>query len=116
MMFRTKSARRASSKPAKERPPVRVRYDPPTLEEAVFAAQGLTEDPVEQAEIAAGLMAVGLEEVRPLVMKAAARRAAGSRVIVSTRPGSQRTVLVERARVMRRPSAGAALRAGRTLN
>jgi hypothetical protein len=80
-----------------------VRYDPPTLEEAVFAAQGLTEDLAEQAEIAAGLMDVTIDDVKPLIRKAAARKAAGARVIVSSRPGAQRTVLVERARVIRRP-------------
>jgi hypothetical protein len=82
---------------------VRVRYDPPTLDEAVFAAQGLSENLVEQAEIAAALMDVTVEEVRPLIQKAAARKANGSRLIVSSRPGSQRTVVVERARVIRRP-------------
>ena len=33
--------------------PRRVRNDPPTLEEAIFAARGLTEDVQEQVEIAA---------------------------------------------------------------
>ena len=105
MMFQTKSARKAPSKSAKARLPVRVRYDPPTLEEAVFAAQGLTEDLAEQAEIAAGLMDATIEDVRPLVAKASARKAAGARLIISSRPGSQRTVVVERARVFRRPGA-----------
>jgi hypothetical protein len=110
MMFRTKSARKAPSKSAKERPPVRVRYDPPTLEEAVFAAQGLTDNLAEQAEIAAALMDVSLEEARPLVMRAATRKAAGARVIVSSRPGAQRTVLVERTRQIRRPTGPISLR------
>jgi hypothetical protein len=51
-------------------PPVRVRRDPPTLEEAVFAAQGLSDDLRGQVEIAAGLMGVPEEEVRPLVAAA----------------------------------------------
>ena len=34
----------------------RVRQDPPTLQEAIFAASGLTSDPGEQAETAAPLM------------------------------------------------------------
>ena len=36
--------------------PRRVRRDPPTLEEAIFAAAGITDDQSEQAEIAASLM------------------------------------------------------------
>ena len=111
-----KSARKTATKPAKNRPPVRVRYDPPTLEEAVFAAQGLSDDLAEQTEIAAGLMDVTHEDVRPFILKAAAQKAAGTRLIVSSRPGSQRTVVVERARTFRRPGAVAPLRPfGRTL-
>ena len=34
----------------------RVRRDPPTLEEAIFAAVGITDDQQQQAEIAAALM------------------------------------------------------------
>jgi hypothetical protein len=44
--------------------PRRVRHDPPTLEEAIFAARGLTDDVDEQIAIAAGLMEVPPEEVR----------------------------------------------------
>ena len=33
----------------------RVRRDPPTLEEAIFAAVGITDDQQQQAEIAAAL-------------------------------------------------------------
>jgi hypothetical protein len=51
-------------------PPVRVRRDPPTLEEAVFAAQGLSDDLEQQAEIAAGLMGVTADEARPFVAAA----------------------------------------------
>ena len=65
----------------KQRPPVRVRHDPPTLSEAVFAAQGLTDDPDHQADIAAELMGVDLEEARVAVSEAleAARREAEER-------------------------------------
>ena len=38
--------------------PRRVRRDPPTLEEAIFAAAGITEDLDAQAEIAAALMSI----------------------------------------------------------
>jgi hypothetical protein len=59
-----RSIRPQSRKP---RPPVRVRHDPPTLPEAVFAAQGLSDDPEHQAAIAAELMGVGLDEARAAV-------------------------------------------------
>jgi hypothetical protein len=35
---------------------LKPRYEPPTLEEALFAAEGLTDDRDEQVAIAAGLM------------------------------------------------------------
>ena len=50
--------------------PVRVRHDPPTLEEAVVAAQGLSDDIEQQVEIASGLMGVPQEEVRPVIASA----------------------------------------------
>lgn len=55
----------------KPRPPVRVRHDPPTLTEAVFAAQGLTDDIDHQAAIAAELMGVDIDEARHAVVAAA---------------------------------------------
>ena len=39
----------------------RVRHDPPTLEEAIAAAQGLSDELDEQIEIAAGLMALPVD-------------------------------------------------------
>ena len=50
--------------------PVRVRHDPPTLEEAVVAAQGLSDDIEQQVEIASGLMGIPQEEVRPVIASA----------------------------------------------
>ena len=41
--------------------PRRVRRDPPTLDEAIFAAIGITDDLEAQAEIAASLMGMPLE-------------------------------------------------------
>ena len=41
----------------------RVRRDPPTLEEAIFAAIGITDDQEAQAEIAASLMGLPIESV-----------------------------------------------------
>jgi hypothetical protein len=75
----------------KPRPPVRVRHEPPTLEEAVFAAQGITSDLRQQTEIAAGFMNLPVDEVRAHVLRAA------SQVIVpSGRLGVERPVVVER--------------------
>src|SRR5256885_14946164 len=49
----------------------RVRRDPPTLEEAIFAAVGITDDQEAQAEIAAALMGLPIEQVQAEVKKAA---------------------------------------------
>ena len=49
----------------------RVRRDPPTLEEAIFAASGITDDLDSQAEIAASLMGMPLEAVQAEVKKVA---------------------------------------------
>ena len=81
----------------KPRPPVRVRHDPPTLPEAVFAAQGLTDDPDHQAAIAAELMGVDLEQARSAVAEAvevqrreAEERRAAERARVRTIPAPSR--------------------------
>ena len=47
----------------------RVKQALPTLEEAIFAAKGITDDLKSQVEIAAELMGMSPEEVRPQVMK-----------------------------------------------
>ncbi len=81
--------------------PRRVRHDPPTLKEAIFAAKGLTDSLQAQAEIAASLMGLPVESVRPEVLKAAHDRTASTRVIAGDR-GARRAVVVER-RTTRRP-------------
>ena len=50
----------------------RVRRDPPTLEEAIFAAIGITDDLEAHAEIAASLMGMPLDAVPVEVKKIAA--------------------------------------------
>jgi hypothetical protein len=86
--------------------PRRVRHDPPTLAEAVAAAQGLTDDVQAQVEIAASLMELPADEVRAQVMKAAApRRTTVSTVAFAGRPGAPRAVVVKR-KVSRRPASG----------
>lgn len=92
--------------------PRRVRYDPPTLKEAIIAARGLTDEPRQQAEIAAALMDVPLEEVRAELLKSAPPRNSTQIVTSSGREGAARTVIVER-KPSRRPAAGAGtIRAG----
>jgi hypothetical protein len=80
----------------------RVRHDPPTLDEAIFAAIGITEDPEEQAEIAAALMGLPLETVQAEVKKLGrtSARVASTRVIAGEQ-GAQRSIVVER-RVVRK--------------
>jgi hypothetical protein len=51
--------------------PRRVRRDPPTLEEAIFAAIGITDDQSAQAEIAASLMGLPVDAVTAEVKKVA---------------------------------------------
>jgi hypothetical protein len=74
----------------------RVRHDPPTLDEAVAAAQGLSDELNEQIEIAAGLMDLPVELVRAEVLKSASPRHAARVVTATGREGAGRTVIVER--------------------
>jgi len=98
-----------SPKVKKDLPPVRVKYLPPTLEEAIFAAQGLTDDIEAQAQIASDLMNVPAAEVlvtlREQAAQAAKRASSGrlslkspqvNQVFVSHRSGMERAVVVER--------------------
>ena len=82
--------------------PRRVRRDPPTLDEAIFAAVGITDDHEQQAEIAAALMGMPLDVVQAEVKKQARTnsRITATRVIAGEQ-GAQRSVVVER-RVVRR--------------
>ena len=79
----------------------RVRRDPPTLDEAIFAAIGITDDQNEQAEIAAALMGVPVETVTPEVKKAGRTMARSSTRVITEEQGAQRSVVVER-RVVRK--------------
>jgi hypothetical protein len=80
----------------------RVRHDPPTLDEAIFAAVGITDDQEQQAEIAAALMGMPVEIVQAEVKKQARTnsRITATRVIAGEQ-GAQRSIVVER-RVVRR--------------
>lgn len=82
----------------------RVKHEPPTLEEALEAARGLSDDRQEQIELAASLMQVPVDEV-----KAKARTMAPPRLSVGVRvaPRTGRQVVVERKaprRLAREPS------------
>jgi hypothetical protein len=80
----------------------RVRRDPPTLDEAIFAAVGITDDPQAQAEIAASLMGLPIETVLAEVKKAARPVLGRSTTrVIAGEQGAQRSVVVER-RVIRK--------------
>jgi hypothetical protein len=76
--------------------PRRVRQDPPTLEEAIFAARGLTDDVEAQVEIAASLMEAEPEEVRAALKKTPAPRKGAATLAFTNRSGAERAVVVER--------------------
>jgi hypothetical protein len=79
----------------------RVRRDPPTVEEAVQAAQGLTDELKEQIEIVASLMEVTTDEARGAILRMGQRKDV-NRLTIAGRVGSSRSVLVEH-RTLRRP-------------
>ena len=69
----------------------RVRKDPPTIEEALIAAEALTDDLAQRVEIAASLMGVSIEEVKALAAKQAALSRGRSTLVT----GRNRAVVVE---------------------
>jgi hypothetical protein len=72
----------------------RVRRDPPTVEEAVAAAQGLTDELSEQIEIVASLMEMAADEARSAVLRLGQRKDVNRLTIVG-RAGAPRAVVVE---------------------
>jgi hypothetical protein len=73
----------------------RVRVELPTLEEAIFAAQGMTDDPQQQAEFAADLTGKPAADVLAVILKEA-RKAARTGRVMAIPAGNQRAVVVER--------------------
>jgi hypothetical protein len=73
----------------------RVRVDLPTLEDAIFAAEGLTPDTQEQIRIAAELMQLPLEQARSEAERILKDRSARRPETVRTRQSHGR-VIVER--------------------
>ncbi len=88
----------------------RVRFDPPTLKEAIFAARGLTGELQQQAEIAASLMELPVEDVRAELLKTAPPRSS-AQIMTNGREGIARTVIVER-KPSRRPAVTGAVPSG----
>jgi hypothetical protein len=79
----------------------RVRRDPPTVEEAVLAAQGLTDAVAEQTEIVASLMQIPAEEARSAVLRMGQRREVG-RITITSRTARAGEAVVPRAVVVER--------------
>ena len=82
----------------------RVRQNPPTLEEAIAAAAGLTDNLDQQAEVAAALMGISTQEVLDQMPKPVPVARNASVVQVPTRSGQTRTFVVERKITRRRPN------------
>ncbi len=82
----------------------RVRKEPPTIEEALIAAEAIASDMESRAAIAAQLMGAPVEEVRA----ALARQQAQTRGRATLVNGRSRAVVVEykRPRTFSRPMAG----------
>ena len=77
--------------------PRRVRHEMPTLAEAIAAAQGLSDELNEQAEIAASLIGLPCDQVRTELLKVAPPRKDVSKSLVFVGPASApRTIVVER--------------------
>ncbi len=82
----------------------RVRREPPTIEEAIIAAEAMAHDADARAEIAAQLMGLPIEEVRVLLQRQQAQTRGRSTLV----NGRSRAVVVEykRPRTMSRPMSG----------
>ena len=80
-------------------PRLRVKNEPPTLEEAMIAAACISDDAGQQIEIAATLMGLPLDAAT--IKSLAAARPRGNVVDISVRGRPQRAVVVEKKRVVR---------------
>ncbi len=81
--------------------PRRVRKEAPTLEEAIVAAEGLADKLDDQAEIAAALIGMPIDQVRAELLKRRAPSKIGLRpalktAVFSGSPSAPRAVVVER--------------------
>lgn len=73
----------------------RVRQEPPTLAEAVVAAQAMSDDLEQQVEMAASLMGLEPAAVRAEVLKARARPERTITAVAPRRDAPARSVVVE---------------------
>jgi hypothetical protein len=77
--------------------PRRVRHEAPTLEEAIAAAQGLSDELNEQAEIAASLIGLPHDQVRTQLLKVAPpRKDVIKSVVFAGSASTPRSIVVER--------------------
>ena len=82
--------------------PRRVRHEAPTLEEAIVAAQGLSDELNEQAKIAASLIGLPHEQVRTELLKVARpRKDVIKSVVLAGSASAPRSIMVERKPVRR---------------
>lgn len=85
---------------------LRVKNEPPSLEEAMIAAACMSDEPAQQLEIAASLLGLPLDAETLKALNAAKPR--GNVVDIATRGGASRTIVVEKKRSIRpmvRPAA-----------
>ena len=71
---------------------------PPELKEAIEAARDISDDPAAQAEIAAALMGLPVEDVKKEVMRSIAQRKMTERVATISRGGARPAVVVHEVR------------------
>jgi hypothetical protein len=98
-MLNASRAVKKTSKSFKDLPPIRVRREPPTIPEAVAAAQDLADDIEQQVEIAAGLIGLPPDAVREHVVAAVKVKPERmpERILTAASPNrAPRTVIVER--------------------
>lgn len=93
-----RSSRTRNSEPV---PKLRVKNEPPTMEEAMVAAGCISDDPSQQVEIAAALLGLPLDA--NTIKELNAVRPRGNVVDISVRGRPQRSVVVEKKRVIARP-------------
>ncbi len=75
----------------------RVRHETPTLEEAIAAAQGLSDELNQQAEIAASLIGLPRDQVHTELLKVApSRKGSIKSVAFAGLASAPRTIVVER--------------------
>lgn len=74
----------------------RTRFDPPDVDDAIAAAQGLTASLDSQIEIAAQLIGLPEDEIRPVVLRSAAEQYSSRVRSVPTYQNPRRVVVIER--------------------